>query len=83
MEVDRQRVLEGLLEAVEMARIQQDPGAMISGWREVGRMCGFYAPERAVKIDLNITAKRVIEQMEMLTDAELIEEVGRLSALGC
>src|SRR5690606_30572574 len=39
LEVGRQRVLDGLLEAVEMARQRADPAAMISAWREVGRLC--------------------------------------------
>jgi phage terminase small subunit len=77
MEIDRQRVLEGLLEAVEMARIQQDPGAMIRAWAEIGRMCGFFAPERAVKVDVNITAKRVIQDLETRSDEELLEFVAR------
>jgi len=72
LEVDRQRVLEGLLDAVEMARIQQDPGAMIRAWSEIGRMCGFYVPERAVKIHANIMAQRLIGQLEVLPDADLL-----------
>lgn len=42
----RQRVVQGLLEAVEMARERQEPGAMIAAWRELGKMLGYYAPER-------------------------------------
>ena len=29
-----------------MAREQQDPAAMIAGWREIAKLCGYYAPER-------------------------------------
>lgn len=44
--VTRQRVLQGLLEALEMARYRRDPGAMIGALREIGRILGYYAPER-------------------------------------
>lgn len=73
--LDRQKVIDGLLEAVDLARSQQDAGAMIRAWSEIGRMCGFYAPERAVKVHANITAKRLIGQLEVLPDAELVKLV--------
>ncbi len=46
LDIARQDVLKGLLEAVEQAKEQGNPAAMIAGWREVGRMLGFYEPER-------------------------------------
>lgn len=44
--LSRQRVVAGLLQAVEQARTRQDPMAMVSALREIGRLMGFYAPER-------------------------------------
>jgi hypothetical protein len=52
--------------------LQADPGVMVNGWREIGRMCGYYAAEKKV-IDINITAKRTVDKLESLTDAELLE----------
>ena len=75
LELDREKVLAGLLEAVDVARVQGDPGAMIAGWREIGKMLGYYAPERAVKVDISIAAKRAIDELETLPDAELLEIV--------
>jgi phage terminase small subunit len=71
-EVTRDRVMDGLLEAVDLARAQADPGAMIRAWAEIGRLCGFYAAEKTVKVDVNIAAKRVIENMETLSDCDLL-----------
>lgn len=65
----------GLLDAVEAARLQGDAGAMIRGWSEIGRLMGYYAPERQIKIHANIAAKRVIDKLETLSDQELLKLV--------
>ncbi len=71
----RQKVMEGLLEAVEMAKIQADPTAMIAGWREVGKMCGYYEPQKK-QIDVNITGNVVMERLNRLSDSELLKLIG-------
>jgi hypothetical protein len=76
VQMTRKRVMEGLVEAIDMAKLQADPGTMVNGWREIGRMCGYYAAERKI-IDVNISAKRVIDKLETLTDAELLEMVSQ------
>ena len=73
-QMTRKRVMDGMLEAIEMAKIQADAAVMVSGWREIGRMCGFYAPE-VKKIDISITTKRVIDQLETLSDDDLLKMV--------
>lgn len=73
-DMTRKKVMDGLLEAIEMAKVQADSGNMISGWREIAKMCGYYAPE-VKKIDINVTAKRVIDKLETLSDADLLEMV--------
>ena len=40
LSVDRNRVLTGLLEAVEMAREQRNPAGMVAGLREIGKLMG-------------------------------------------
>ncbi len=76
VQMTRKKVMEGMLEAIEMAKVQSDPNTMVNGWREIGRMCGYYAAERKV-IDINISAKRVVDKLETLTDAELLEMIGK------
>lgn len=75
----RKRVMDGLIEAVEMAKVQGEPGVMVQGWREIGKICGYYAAERK-EISVNITAKRAINKLETLSDEELLEMVERDSA---
>jgi phage terminase small subunit len=70
--ISRERVLEGLLQAVEIARVQQDPGSMIRAWSEIGRMCGCYAFEREVKVGVHVAARRLLGQLEVLSDTELV-----------
>jgi hypothetical protein len=68
----RKQVLEGFLEAIEQAKLLADPGVQIAGWREIGKMCGYYAPE-VKEVNITVGAKRVIGQLEVLSDAELLE----------
>jgi phage terminase small subunit len=75
LEVSRERVLIELQEAIEMAKSQSNAGAMIAGWREIAKICGYYEQSKETKVTINIAAKRVIEKMETLTDAELLEIV--------
>lgn len=74
-EVDRDRVLSGLLEAVDLARAQGDPGAMIRAWTEIGRLCGLYAAEKTAKVDVSVSARRVIDKLETLPDSALLKMV--------
>jgi len=73
-QMTRQQVMDGMLEAINMAKIQADANTMINGWREIGRMCGFYAPE-VKKIDISVTTRRVIDRLETLSDADLLKMV--------
>jgi hypothetical protein len=79
-QMTRQKVMDGLLEAIELAKIQADANTMVNGWREIGKMCGFYAPE-VKKIDISVTTRRVIDRLETLSDADLlrmVEESGEI-----
>jgi len=72
LELDRQRVLAGLMEAVETARAQADPHALIRAWSEIGKMLGFYQPEvRRVEVS-TVTSARMKAEIEALSDAELL-----------
>jgi hypothetical protein len=80
-QVSRDQVVEKLVDAIELARIQGDPSAMIRGWTEIGKLLGYYQPDKAMKVHVNISTQREIQRLETLSDAELVAEVGRLSAL--
>lgn len=45
LEIERHDVIQGLLEGVAQAKCQANPAAMIAGWREIGKMLGYFAPQ--------------------------------------
>ena len=68
--------LDGFKEAIEMARLMAEPANMIAGWREIGKMCGYYAPvETRVKVD--VSGNIVLDKMNSLTDAELLKIISQ------
>lgn len=68
----RKKVMDGLLEGVEMAKIIGEPASVIAGWREVGRMCGYYEPVKR-QLDINITGDVNIKRLESMPDSELLK----------
>lgn len=66
----RQKVMDMLREAYDMAKIKAEPAVMVAAAREIGKMCGFYEPE--VKININLGAKAQ-EALTKLSDKELLE----------
>lgn len=70
--MQRKHVLAGILEAIELAKNQRQPTAMISGWKEVGRMCGFYEPDRK-EITLSVDKKEFMRDIKSMTTAQLLE----------
>lgn len=70
--MSKKRVLDGLLEAVELAKTVADPHALTGAWREIGKMCGYYEPTRH-KIDVTVNGNVTLEKLKGLTDAELLE----------
>lgn len=73
-DMSRKKVMDGFLEAIDMAKLQGESGVMVAGWREVAKMCGYYAPEKK-QIDVNVSAKRMIGQLETMSEAELLEMI--------
>lgn len=76
LEITRQDVLEGLKEAIEAARLMSDPQAMIAGWREIAKICGYYAPEEK-RITLNSDQQGRINEMDEMSDEELAALMGK------
>ena len=71
LQITREGVIAGLLQAVEMGRAHRNPMAMISALREVGKMLGFYAVETK-RIELT-TGQAAQVHLERLSDSELIQ----------
>ena len=70
-QMTRQRVMDGLLEAVEMAKLMAEPATMVSGWREIGKMCGYFTVQH--KVDVSVSGSVVHQRLNQLSDAELLK----------
>lgn len=68
----REKVLQGFMDAIDQARVMADPVAQIAGWREIAKVCGFYAPETK-KVEIVGSAKKVLDRMSALSDDELLK----------
>lgn len=70
LDLTRQDVLAGILEAIEMARVMADPAAMLAGYRDLARMCGFNEPE-VHRVEVSPGASAVVARFVAMTDDEL------------
>jgi hypothetical protein len=70
-QMTRQKVIDGFSEAIEMAKVQGDPIVMVAGWREIGKMCGFYEPAKT-KLEVTVNGQIALEKIQTLSDAELL-----------
>jgi len=73
---NRDKVMEIVEDAVDIARLVCDPTAMIRGAQEFNKMQGFYAPEqKEMKIAVEHTQR--ILQMEEMTEEQLLIELDK------
>lgn len=71
LEITKEQVLAQIVEAINMARAQQNPAAMISGCVQLAKLCGFYEPER-VEMALNADGGRMRATFAAMSDEELL-----------
>ena len=72
LQIGRQDVLKGLLETFEMAKEKGEPAAMVSACRELGRMLGFYEPQRHA-VEVGSAGVQVQQgRYQAMSDAELV-----------
>jgi len=69
--MSRKRVMRGMLEAVDMARDMRQPNTMITGMKEIGRMCGFYEPERR-EIVISQNHATMLKEIKTLSREDLL-----------
>jgi phage terminase small subunit len=78
-DMSRKKVMDMLLESYEMAKLMAEPSTMVAAAREVGKMCGYYAPvETRVKLD--VSGNVVHQRLNSLSDAELLELITKGSS---
>lgn len=75
-DISRRKVLDGLQEAIELARAKSDAGAVIAGWREIAKLCGYYAPERR-EVRLSVSAAALQQELEDMSDEELLKLIAK------
>lgn len=75
-EIRREDVLAGFLVAIQRASDQDNPAAMISGWREVAKLLGFNEPER-ISVQLSDDHQGLRKKYEQMSDQELLEIASR------
>ena len=71
LQITKELVIVEPQEAIELARQQDDPGAMIRGWAQIARLIGAYAPERK-KIEISLDGEALRAQFAGMSDAELL-----------
>jgi len=75
----RDKVMEGLEEAINMGKIISDPSSMIRGFQEINKMQGYYAPETK-ELTLSDDTVAKLDQIAQLSEAELLERLGKQQA---
>lgn len=78
-QITRQGVIQGLLEAVNMGREQQNPSAMVTALRELSKMLGFDAPE-VKRVELKPTQHSAYQDLSSWSDAQLLDAISVGSA---
>jgi len=68
----KKRVMDGFIEAIDIAKLKGEAQAMVSGWREIARMCGYFEPIRH-KLEVDVSGKVVVKHLQGLSDAELLQ----------
>lgn len=76
LNVSRDRVIEGILEAISDARMLGEPASQIRGWEQIAKMQGYYAPERRV-LELPEGAQEFVEAMQSLDSSEVARLAGQ------
>lgn len=71
-QVTKKMVIDGFLESINMAKIKADPLTMVAGWREVGKMCGFYEATKT-KLDISVNGQVMIQRLNGMSDEELLK----------
>ena len=70
-QITRAGVLNGILDAIEMARLQGEPLAMLAGYRDISKMMGYNAPE-VKKVEVTTSQGRLRSKMQALSDEDLL-----------
>jgi phage terminase small subunit len=71
LEITREKVVRGLLDAYEMARADRQPGMMVSSMAAVAKLLGFYAVATK-RVELTAGQSAAQANLAALSDAQLL-----------
>ena len=74
--ISREQVLEGIMEAIQDAKLLSEPATQIRGWEQIAKMEGFFAPERR-EVDLPEDTKEMIRSLQDLDSDTLARLAGQ------
>ena len=78
--IKRQDVFDMLKDAFDTAKLMSEPASMVAAAREIGKMAGYYEPQKKV-IDINLnTGKGTVAELSRMSDEQLIEVVEKAAA---
>ena len=80
LDMTRKRVVDGLMEAVDMARVKADPLSMVAGWREVAKICGYYEPVKH-QVEVSVNGQVLLNQITSMSDADLLKLADEASVI--
>lgn len=75
MNVRREDVIRGILEAIDHAKVTNEPAVEIRGWEAIAKMQGYNAPETVLH-DLPDDTKRMMEKLQGMNDSDLAKLAG-------
>jgi hypothetical protein len=78
--IRKSEVLDGFKEAIDMAKLKGEPLTMIAGWREIGRLCGYYEPTKT-EVNINVSGQLMLDRMSTLSDEQLLEMMNNSKAV--
>jgi len=75
----RNKVMEGIEDAIDMGKIISDPSAMIRGLQEINKMQGYHAPETK---EITLTGDRAaqLDQIGNMSESELLRRLNKDAA---
>ncbi len=73
-QITRAGVLNGILDAIEMARVIADPMAMLAGYRDISKMMGYNAPE-VKKVEISDTSNALARKIKSMSDEDLLDVI--------
>lgn len=71
LQITKDDVIAGVLAAIDMARKQENPAAMIQGCNALAKLLGFYSPEVG-RIEMGADTSAMKAKMAALSDADLL-----------